>query len=377
MDKNRKMNSNFSQWKSYINLLERKPLVTKCVTGGVLAFSADLVCQYGEQQRLGHRLSDNFDSLRSARFTALGALLVSPTLHYWYGYLGRAVPGTTARDAMKRLFHDQVFFAPAFIPTFFFANLLLEGKPEEFVDKVKQDLLSTVVTNYIVWIPAQFVNFRYIPPNLQVLFSNTIGFFWNIFLSYMANRSVGDVPQEDAEAVAIAIKEKEKISEFISAVSSGIKLGREAAPAVPSKPEIASSDDKEDIESQQVGDNDSPVNVSESGTDSASSEAEPTEFESSQTVVEDSDNILETDVIRDAVREEEQEVEYNGEPEQSSEGSSDPVTDNTETGKEDADDGSGSENSVSEVTKETSNVVVEGKDSVEASAGEDEDDGRE
>ena len=41
-----------------------------------------------------------------------------------------------------------------------------------------------------LWIPAQIVNFRVIPPNYTLLFSNCIGFIWNIYLSYKSNSKV-------------------------------------------------------------------------------------------------------------------------------------------------------------------------------------------
>ena len=34
-----------SLWGKYMNLLERKPLATKVVTSGVLAFGSDVICQ--------------------------------------------------------------------------------------------------------------------------------------------------------------------------------------------------------------------------------------------------------------------------------------------------------------------------------------------
>jgi protein Mpv17 len=40
-----------------------------------------------------------------------------------------------------------------------------------------------MITNYAVWVPAMFINFKFVPPTLQVLFSNFIGFGWNIYLS--------------------------------------------------------------------------------------------------------------------------------------------------------------------------------------------------
>ena len=35
-----------------------------------------------------------------------------------------------------------------------------------------------------------FINFKFIPPHLNVLFSNSLGFFWNIYLSYASYRAL-------------------------------------------------------------------------------------------------------------------------------------------------------------------------------------------
>lgn len=35
-----------------------------------------------------------------------------------------------------------------------------QGKSADIVPKLKQDLFSTVKVNWMVWLPAQFVNFR-------------------------------------------------------------------------------------------------------------------------------------------------------------------------------------------------------------------------
>lgn len=192
-------------WIKYLKLLQERPILTKSLTSGLLSFSADFICQRWELQRAANRVQDNdgkdvghadlktvpsFDWLRASRFTLLGSVLVAPVLHVWYGFLARFIPGPLMVDAMKRLLLDQLLFAPAFIPIFFSANLLLEGRPELIKEKIERDLWHTVFTNYAVWIPAQFVNFSVIRPTLQVLFSNFVGFFWNIYFSYAANRSI-------------------------------------------------------------------------------------------------------------------------------------------------------------------------------------------
>jgi len=94
------------------------------------------------------------------------------------------IPGVTTIATLKRLFLDQSCFAPVFLTSFFSSALVLDGKSDQIVNKLKSDLGSTIIANYTVWVPSMFINFRFVPAQYQVLFSNFIGFFWNIYLSH-------------------------------------------------------------------------------------------------------------------------------------------------------------------------------------------------
>ncbi len=48
---------------------------------------------------------------------------------------------------------------------------LLQGKTSQIKPKLQHDLLPAVIANWKLWIPFQFINFRLVPPPLQV--SNT------------------------------------------------------------------------------------------------------------------------------------------------------------------------------------------------------------
>ena len=43
-----------------------------------------------------------------------------------------------------------------------------QGKSNEVVPKLKQDMATILVTNWKVWIPFQFFNFNLVPVQLQV-----------------------------------------------------------------------------------------------------------------------------------------------------------------------------------------------------------------
>jgi len=222
-------------WYMYQYGLEKYPLVTKSLTAGVLSFGADVVCQvcfpstfhvedYEDRRSSSSSSSsikagkDDVDELlediendgaqvqvqtkdvkanaltspllngvdwaRLGQFTLIGCVLIGPVLHHWYGFLATRLPGKGMLVVTQRLAVDQLIFAPLFIPAIFSFALLLEGKANEIESKLKADWFSTVMANYMLWVPAQFVNFRFVPVLYQTLFSNSVGFFWNIYLSW-------------------------------------------------------------------------------------------------------------------------------------------------------------------------------------------------
>lgn len=89
--------------------------------------------------------------------------------------------------ALTRLAADQLLFAPIFVATFFSALLTLEGRPGDALAKVKADLPTALCANWALWVPANFVNFRVVPPHLQVLFANAVALAWNTYLSIVSN----------------------------------------------------------------------------------------------------------------------------------------------------------------------------------------------
>ncbi|KAA6422462.1 MAG: Peroxisomal membrane MPV17 and related s (ISS) [Trebouxia sp. A1-2] len=175
-------------WPTYLRLLERSPLFTKAWTAGLLNGLGDAVSQKFVEK------NDNFDFKRLGIFTLLGSVLVGPGLHFWYSFIGRTVTATGTAGklptcAVIRLALDQLLWAPVFISTFLASLLTLEGKGHEVKSKLKNDLKPTVIANWKLWVPAQFINFRLVPPHLQVAFSNVIAVGWNTYLSWASHHS--------------------------------------------------------------------------------------------------------------------------------------------------------------------------------------------
>jgi hypothetical protein len=214
--------SNNGLWSKYNKLLEEQPILTKCLTSAGMSLSADLICQVGFSTEFAKGLYADIkiDWKRAIKFTAIGGVLVAPALHYWYGFLMTKIPGVSMSAVLKRLSFDQLIFAPILLPSFFSAVLLLEGTPEKIPQKLRDDWFSTVMANYAVWVPAQFVNFRFVPAVSQVLFANVVGFFWNIYLSYSCyNKPIAAAP--------IALVPVDAVAEVVDVVIAEVVAEKE------------------------------------------------------------------------------------------------------------------------------------------------------
>lgn len=167
----------------YKNKLETDPIKTKAATSGFIAGLGDLNCQYRVQKNENEEFSP--DWIRTCRFLALGSFLVAPVVHHWYGFLGRNIPGTSSKDVLTRTIIDQFLFAPLFCCTFMSSLMTLEGKDVFTIrNTLRRDLSDVMIANWGLWIPAQLINFRYVPLPWQVLYSNCVAFVWNTYLSW-------------------------------------------------------------------------------------------------------------------------------------------------------------------------------------------------
>mmetsp|Transcript_19764 Transcript_19764/g.38705 ORF Transcript_19764/g.38705 Transcript_19764/m.38705 type:complete len:196 (-) Transcript_19764:381-968(-) len=181
---------------AYDEALQRRPVLTKCLTSGAIAGAGDLLAQtfFAEENA-------TFDAARFARFATLGGVLVGPTLHVWYGYLGSKIVGRSASATLKRVVLDQTVFTPIFLPIFLVSVGILEGKGlTKSCEDVSGIWASTVVSNWAWWTPVQIANFGFVPAQYQVLFSNAAGVVWNTYLSYV-NQQTRLKNAEDASAL--------------------------------------------------------------------------------------------------------------------------------------------------------------------------------
>uniref|UniRef100_A0A6U2CIL3 Uncharacterized protein n=1 Tax=Hemiselmis andersenii TaxID=464988 RepID=A0A6U2CIL3_HEMAN len=125
------------------------------------------------------------DFVSIGKFGLVG-VLITPIIHVWMGVLNTVVLGTGLKAGAMRVAIDQTLFAPVLSSIVFSLLGLLEGKtPRQIFKLLRGTLKTAVIAGWKLWVPANLINFSFIPPQFQLLFANIVGVLWNIYLSIL------------------------------------------------------------------------------------------------------------------------------------------------------------------------------------------------
>lgn len=129
----------------------------------------------GEQEKI--------DAKRTMHMAFSGAS-VGVLCHYWYKVLDRFIIGKSIDMVAKKLMLDQLIFSPIMIITFFGSLALFEDDPyENFKEEVRDKFITLYRAEWMVWPPAQIINFYFLPTKYRVLYDNTISLGYDIYTS--------------------------------------------------------------------------------------------------------------------------------------------------------------------------------------------------
>jgi len=81
---------------------------------------------------------------------------------------------------------DQLICSPATISTFFFTLAVVEGSSfKELYQEMKSKSWRLYIAEWIIWPPAQLINFFFLPTRYRVLYDNTISLGYDVYTSYV------------------------------------------------------------------------------------------------------------------------------------------------------------------------------------------------
>lgn len=205
----------FFDW--YSKKLDTHPILTKCVSAGLItslgSVLAQVIAHSQEQQEhtddIKKQQPFEINLAQVSRFALLNVVFVAPVLHHWYNFINRAVPGTSFSRVLQRTFYDEFVFSPIYIPSFLGMLWKLEGSTNEDIWKmIKSECPSIIVAEWSMWIPTMIATFRYVPVKFQVLVINVVGVVWNTFLAYAANNAHSSSSEREKDDDTEKIKEQ-------------------------------------------------------------------------------------------------------------------------------------------------------------------------
>ncbi|XP_043483661.1 mpv17-like protein 2 isoform X1 [Leptopilina heterotoma] len=122
---------------------------------------------------------------------ALSGMSVGIICHYWYRFLDSRLPGKTIGTVIRKVVIDQFICSPLCIGMFFLTLAILERNDwEEFKREVKNKAHKLYIAEWVVWPPAQIINFYFLPTRYRVLYDNTISLGYDVYTSQVKHDNI-------------------------------------------------------------------------------------------------------------------------------------------------------------------------------------------
>jgi len=195
----------------YSALLEKQPVITKSITAYFVITAGDLTAQSIRRRKIHSNVTEAspIDYRHAGLMGLYGLLLVAPLSHVWFNVVTKLFPvqTNTAGHAalspwkakwapvLKMLTLDQLIPVPFFSYTFwiFTGAVLGDGDCSDFsgtIMRANTNFIPTLVTGYMFWPLASFINYFCVPLKFKVLYQNAAAFCWNTYLCIVSAETV-------------------------------------------------------------------------------------------------------------------------------------------------------------------------------------------
>lgn len=164
---------------SYSLSLVKYPLVTKAITGGGLAVTANLIDKFRKAERI---------NAKSILCTGLYGVAASSVYHYWYKLLDYYIINRdrlpSEITSLLKLLLDQLLMTPAMaVFTVGFYKYMDSSSNREWWVTMKATYALYLLSYWKKYLVLQGINFMYVKQQYRVLYADVIRLFWNVFLS--------------------------------------------------------------------------------------------------------------------------------------------------------------------------------------------------
>lgn len=193
-----------------------KDVLTAGVTGGTGDIIAQFAAQKSDSQEWDAEGKIDFfdepfelDTRRSLSYASFAAVYTGGFQHLLFSNLSEAFP-----DPMVRVVINQGLVIPlCYYSLLVWAvpKLRARSQVEEKELRGNIDLRKMIPQNWAFWVPLQFIQFNFIPMDLQVVYCSFCGLVWNIALSFL---TAGDVAREEGLVPETAVQQAGTVADI-------------------------------------------------------------------------------------------------------------------------------------------------------------------
>lgn len=172
-------------------LFNKYPFISNSIIYGSLYVTAECSQQIVTKKILTQPPED-LDKTTLVRYGIMGTFLYSPVLYSWYKWLDSSFPGTTKQIIVKKLLLDQFLMTPNLLVIFYTGMSVMEGVDDPFAE-LKEKFVPTFTRSCLFWLPAQTINFYWVPPQFRIVYIGTCSLMWaNILCWIKRQHTVND-----------------------------------------------------------------------------------------------------------------------------------------------------------------------------------------
>ena len=123
------------------------------------------------------------------RNQAISGAVIGPSCHFWYKMLDHVLPGRAVKIVLYKVVLDQIIMSPVCVAQFLAVTSWLEGKNKQgLITEFRTKGVTLLLADWVIWPPAQMLNFFVIPPRFRVLYDNTVSLAFDWYYSYVKYR---------------------------------------------------------------------------------------------------------------------------------------------------------------------------------------------
>jgi len=121
---------------------------------------------------------------------AVSGMSIGVVCHYWYNFLDAKISGRTIGIILNKLILDQLICSPLCISIFFLTLAILEKSSlAELKNEIQTKALKLYMAEWVIWPPAQMINFYFLSTRYRVLYDSTISFGYDMYTSHIKHNT--------------------------------------------------------------------------------------------------------------------------------------------------------------------------------------------